>query len=41
VVIGLDFNDPPADAANQQGRADQFGRDVVNASRKESLADWA
>ncbi len=32
VVIGLDFHDPPADPVNQQGGADQFGRNLMDGA---------
>ena len=39
VVIGLDLDNDPADAVDQQGRPDQLGRDQVDAAVKEGLAD--
>ena len=38
VVIGLDLDDDAADALEQQRRADQFGRDLVDAAVEEALA---
>ena len=38
VVIGLDLDDDAADAIDQQGRADQIGRDLVDAAVKEGPA---
>ena len=35
VVIGLDLDDPAADAVDQQRRADQFGRDLMDAAGEE------
>ncbi len=32
VVIGLDLDDPAADAVDQQRRPDQIGRDLMNAA---------
>jgi hypothetical protein len=40
VVIGLDLDDPPADAVEPEPGADQVGCDCVNAARKEISADW-
>ena len=36
MVIGLDFDDGAADAANQQRRSDQLGRHLVNAAVEEA-----
>src|SRR5256885_579330 len=38
VVIGLDFHDDPSDAAKQQRRADQLGRNLMNTAVEEALA---
>ncbi len=35
VVIGLDLDDDAADALEQQRRADQIGRDLVDAAGEE------
>ena len=34
VMIGLDFDDDAADAVEQQGRADQVGRDLCTLRSK-------
>ena len=39
VVIGLDLDDPAADAVDQQRRADQVGRDLVDAAGKERATE--
>ena len=39
VVIGLDLDDDPARAAEQQRRADQLGRDLVDAAVEEAFAE--
>jgi hypothetical protein len=36
VVIGLDLDDPPADAVDQQRRPDQLGSDLVHAAGEET-----
>jgi hypothetical protein len=41
VVIGLDLDDDAACAAEQEGCADQFGRDLVDASGEEGFAQLA
>ena len=35
LVVGLDFDDPPTYAVDEQRRADQLGRDLVDAAREE------
>ena len=35
LVVRLDLDDPPAHAVDDQGRADQLGRDLVHRTRKE------
>ena len=39
VVIGLDLDDPAADAVEQQRRADQLGRDLMDAAGEELAAE--
>src|SRR5205085_2110294 len=39
VVIGLDLHNDPAGAAKQERRADQLGRDLVDAAIEEALAE--
>ena len=34
VMVGLDLDDDPADAVEQERRADQVGRDLVHAARE-------
>jgi len=36
VMIGLDFDQTPTDAIDQERRTNQVGRDFVNAAAKES-----
>src|SRR6516162_10868895 len=38
VMVRLDFDDDPADAADQKGRADQIGRDHMYAAREKAAA---
>ena len=38
MVIGLDLDDHAADAVDQQGRADQVGRNVVHGAGEEGAA---
>jgi len=35
VVVGLDLDDPAAHAVDEERRADQLRRDVVDAAREE------
>jgi len=37
VVIGLDLDNSAADTVNEQCRADQIGRNIMNASGEERL----
>ena len=37
VVVRLDLDDAPADAVDEQGRAEQLGRDLVHAAREEGV----
>ena len=39
VVIGLDLDDPAADAVDQQRRPDQVGRHLVDAAGEERAAE--
>ena len=39
VVVCLDLDDAAADATEEQGHADQVGRDLVDAAREELSAD--
>jgi hypothetical protein len=41
VVVRLDLHDPAADAVDEQGDADQVGRDVVDAAREELTPERA
>ena len=40
VVVGLDLDDAPADAVDEQRRADELGRDLVHAAREEALRSF-
>ena len=35
LVVGFDLDDPPAHAVDEQGGADQLGRDLVHRAREE------
>ena len=39
MVVGLDLDDPAADAVDEEFRPDQIRRNVVHASRKEGAAE--
>ena len=39
MVIGLDLDQPPADAVDQQNGADQVGRDLVDAAVKKGAGE--
>ena len=40
LVVGLDLDDPAADAVDEERHADQVGRDLVNGAGKESARKW-
>ena len=39
-MIGLDFDQPAADAVDQEDRPDQIGRDLVNAAAEKGACEW-
>ena len=39
LVVGLDLDDPPADAVDEQRDADQVGRDLVDGAGEESARE--
>jgi hypothetical protein len=41
VVIGLDLDDHPTHAVEEERRTDQVGRDPVNAASEERGVEWA
>src|SRR5262249_55404782 len=40
MMIGLDLDDDPADAVHQKRRADQVGRDLVDAAGEKGALQW-